>query len=130
MGVQEGRGGCARRVQGECAMGVGGGGDECARGRAVCWGYERGVPWVCKGLCTVCVQGGGGCTAGVRSGVQGVQDECAKVSVMGVQGVQDACAEVCAMGVQRVLHKSAKGRAMAMQGVQDECAKGRARSAG
>ena len=59
MGVQEGRGGCARRVQGECAMGVGGGGDECARGRAVCWGYERGVPWVCKGLCTVCVQGGG-----------------------------------------------------------------------
>ena len=120
MGVQEGRGGCARRVQGECAMGVGGGGDECARGRAVCWGYERGVPWVCKGLCTVCVQGGG-----VAQQVCG-----AKVSVMGVQGVQDACAEVRAMGVQRVLHKSAKGRAMAMQGVQDECAKGRARSAG
>ena len=71
----------------------------------------------------VCARGGG-CTAGVRSGVQGVQDECAKVSVMGVQGVQDACAEVRAMGVQRVLHKSAKGRAMAMQGVQDECAKG------
>ena len=100
------------------------------QGGVLCVGGMRGVCHGCARVCARCVCKGGGCTAGVRSGVQGVQDECAKVSVMGVQGVQDACAEVCAMGVQRVLHKSAKGRAMAMQGVQDECAKGRARSAG